>query len=118
MSLSYKDFFQKKNNDKITIFKKIFLKRYITDVNMYNYICSFIFYDQEEMFEVYCASLTNVISDINSINYVVTNELHDTVKICVYSNYPGIYIQFQTLCCKKCGEIIMASTNNKNRCTC
>lgn len=117
MSLSYKKFFQQQNNDKVTIFKKMFLKNKFSDTHMYDYICSFIFFNQEEIFEIYCASLTNVVYDIKNIKHYI--DYYDgKVKICIYANYPGVHIQTQAVYCRKCGELIMSATDSTNRCTC
>jgi hypothetical protein len=122
MSSTYKRFFQTQNNDNATIFKKIFLKKYFTDQNMYDHVCSFVFYNQEEIFEVYCASLTNIMFDISTIRYTVTTEDDNDVNevtVCIRSDCPYVNVQCQSIYCTACGEPIMVSTSTSfSKCTC
>jgi hypothetical protein len=123
-SIGYLQQFHQKQPD--GLFKKLLI-RALFPADMYDYVCSFIFFNEELAFREWSSRMRNVINTFSSMYYA---SYADTGY---YEYYNGVYCYdskytrklinidttiLQFTCCRTCGNFVMTKSSSYNMCVC
>jgi hypothetical protein len=123
-SIGYLQQFRQKQPD--GLFKKQVIRaRFSAD--MYDYVCSFIFFNEELAFLAWSSRMHKIINTFDSMYYASYPDLeyyeYSNGEYCYNSNYNRVAIdidniQIQYVSCRTCGNFVMTGRSNINMCVC